>query len=211
MKSTIHKECGLHDQRENSLDAFGTETNRTRPGRTAFSRANRTFARQVYKHCPARDQKAYGQGPVGRFWPAIQLLPASKKCDHRNLCDLNPACSRKCSLCKLCCSVCPDFEEERCTLLDSSPHVCNGCKQRRFCTLEKSLYKALDAQDEYEDLLHVARLDHQRKRLLACIDAGAYFFIRHSAVLISEIAQDLFPVCCNCVHRLLPPSMIMCF
>jgi len=47
--------------------------------------------------------------------------------------------------------------EERCALLDSSPHVCNGCEQRRFCSLEKSVYKACDAHEAYEDLLHVSR------------------------------------------------------
>lgn len=115
----------------------------------SLGKSTSTVLREIRKHT-ARVQS-------GAFGRPFNCCLHRKKCDHRNLCDLNPACSRKCSLCKLCCSVCPDFEEERCTLLDSSPHVCNGCKQRRFCTLEKSFYKALDAQDEYEDLLHVAR------------------------------------------------------
>lgn len=103
----------------------------------SLGKSTSTVLREIRKHT-ARVQS-------GAFGRPFNCCLHRKKCDHRNLCDLNPACSRKCSLCKLCCSVCPDFEEERCTLLDSSPHVCNGCKQRRFCTLEKSLYKALDA------------------------------------------------------------------
>ena len=96
----------------------------------SLGKSTSTVLREIRKHTARVQSGAFGR-------PFNSCLHR-KKCDHRNLCDLNPACSRKCSLCKLCCSVCPDFEEERCTLLDSSPHVCNGCKQRRFCTLEKN-------------------------------------------------------------------------
>ena len=80
-------------------------------------------------------------------------------------------------------------------MLDSSPHVCNGCKQRRFCTLEKSLYKALDAQDEYEDLLHVARqgFNFSGEELLA-IDELVSPLIRQGQSVGASLTGALLPV-----------------
>ena len=115
----------------------------------SLDKSTSTVLREIRKHTIQVQSGAYGR--------PFNCCRHRKMCDHRNVCDLSPACHKKCSLCKLCRSVCPDFEEERCALLDSSPYVCNGCEQRRFCSLEKSVYKALDAQEAYEDLLHVSR------------------------------------------------------
>ena len=115
----------------------------------SLGKSTSTVLREIRKHTIKVQSGAYGR--------PFNCCRHRKKCDHRNLCDLSLACNKKCSLCKLCGSVCPDFEEERCAVLDSSPHVCNGCEQRRFCSLEKTVYKASDAQEAYEDLLHVSR------------------------------------------------------
>ena len=115
----------------------------------SLGKSTSTVLREIRKHTVRLLSGAYGR--------PFNCCLHRKKCDHRNLCALSPACSRKCSLCNLCRSVCHDFEEERCTSLDSSPYVCNGCEQRRHCSLEKSVYKASDAQEAYEALLRSSR------------------------------------------------------
>lgn len=52
---------------------------------------------------------------------------------------------------------CTEFMEEKCTLLDKAPYVCNGCKKRAQCTLSKRFYSASIAQEEYSDTLKETR------------------------------------------------------
>jgi IS30 family transposase len=44
-----------------------------------------------------------------------------------------------------------------CSKLIKAPYVCNGCLKRRRCRLQKRLYEAKFAQQEYESLLREAR------------------------------------------------------
>lgn len=46
-----------------------------------------------------------------------------------------------------------DSEKPLCQLLLKAPYVCNGCQKRRSCRLEKHLYRAKSAYDEYRDIL----------------------------------------------------------
>ena len=39
-----------------------------------------------------------------------------------------------------------------CSRLSKPPYVCNGCENKRSCTLEKRVYSATYAQKEYEAL-----------------------------------------------------------
>ena len=41
-------------------------------------------------------------------------------------------------------------QKEVCPKLSKPPYVCNGCKQRRICTLEKAFYNAHYSQDVYK-------------------------------------------------------------
>lgn len=79
-------------------------------------------------------------------------------CDQYNIC---PSCRKssrmKCSVCGTCIPHCPLYSKESCQKLSKPPYVCNGCPDRRKCTLEKSIYKALDAQKEYELLRSESR------------------------------------------------------
>lgn len=52
---------------------------------------------------------------------------------------------------------CTEFVEEKCSLLNKPPYVCNGCKKRNQCTLSKKFYEANYAQNEYEDTLKETR------------------------------------------------------
>ena len=91
---------------------------------------------------------------------------AFNACKHRFSCLEQHICSdcpgRKaysyCKNCKICNSVCKQFEPEICSLLSKPPYVCNGCPKRTTsCTLEKRLYQPIDAQKEYRLVLSEAR------------------------------------------------------
>lgn len=89
---------------------------------------------------------------------------AFNDCFHRFSCSqykVCPSCRKssrmKCSACGTCTLHCPLYSKESCQKLSKPPYVCNGCPDRRKCTLEKSIYKALDAQKEYELLRSESR------------------------------------------------------
>lgn len=50
----------------------------------------------------------------------------------------------------MCHKVCKEYKKETCILLKKPPYVCNGCEKRKNCTLEKAIYSASHAQNEYE-------------------------------------------------------------
>ena len=87
-------------------------------------------------------------------------------CKHRFSCkkfQLCRECPHKrftsfCKNCKLCNSVCSEFEAEICQKLLAPPYVCNGCPKRNTsCTLEKRVYLPLDAWKEYREILSETR------------------------------------------------------
>lgn len=77
-------------------------------------------------------------------------------CANRFSCPISGLCSdpscrfKKCSLCSRCHLYCPDYFKQYCPSLLKPPYVCNGCRDRNNCTLEKHLYSASAAQQEYE-------------------------------------------------------------
>ena len=72
-----------------------------------------------------------------------------------NNCVLRDTCAVK-HTCPL--SNCSEYKKEECNLLCKAPYVCNGCKSKYKCTLEKRLYSASIAQSEYQDNLKETRL-----------------------------------------------------
>ena len=52
---------------------------------------------------------------------------------------------------------CDNYKKEICPKLSKAPYVCNGCKNRRTCTLSKQFYEAAYAQKEYQENLKEAR------------------------------------------------------
>ena len=77
-------------------------------------------------------------------------------CSNRFNCPISGLCSdpschfKKCSLCSKCHLCCPHYFKQQCPSLSKPPYVCNGCPNRNKCTLEKHLYSASAAQQEYE-------------------------------------------------------------
>ena len=52
---------------------------------------------------------------------------------------------------------CSNFKEEKCSLLNKPPYVCNRCKNRTQCTLTKHIYDAVYAYNEYKQVLSETR------------------------------------------------------
>lgn len=81
-------------------------------------------------------------------------------CDLKKICG-NDYCSNKrnkfCRFCDICNNNCDYFSEDICSKLSKSPYVCNGCDDRRKCTLTKKFYSAKDAQKDYEGVLVESR------------------------------------------------------
>ena len=80
-------------------------------------------------------------------------------CDKRHICKTCTRTGKRvmCWSCQHCNKNCPDFSEERCSLLNRPPYVCNGCQKLPTCTLQKAFYQADAAHQEYRDVLSEAR------------------------------------------------------
>ena len=63
----------------------------------------------------------------------------------------------RCKRCNMCNGLCKDFKKEICSKLLKPPYVCNGCKKRSSCSLEKRFYFSSEAHKEYRDILSEAR------------------------------------------------------
>lgn len=79
------------------------------------------------------------------------------ECSRRGICENNPNCQRKCSVCSKCNAVCKDYVEEKCPLLSKPPYVCNGCGSQKTCVLMKAYYYPEEADKAYRALLSEAR------------------------------------------------------
>lgn len=78
-------------------------------------------------------------------------LNLQRQCSAQNICsDCSSRKDRFCWSCGKCISSCILYQKYICPKLSKSPYVCNGCKERNRCALEKRLYKADYAQKEYE-------------------------------------------------------------
>lgn len=80
-----------------------------------------------------------------------------RNCQVSNLCS-DPNCHiKRCCNCSKCHLYCPDYFKEYCHSLLKPPYVCNGCQKRSRCTLEKRLYSAVAAQNEYQTVRSESR------------------------------------------------------
>lgn len=94
-----------------------------------------TISREIRNHYTVKNT-----GSVGRKF---------NNCLYRRTC---PNRGRNCNI-----NTCLEFKEEKCSLLNKPPYVCNGCKNRTQCTLTKHFYDSIYSNDEYKDNLSEAR------------------------------------------------------
>ena len=128
-------------------------------------------------------------------------------CVHRDACPMSFACDNhrdckrnRCVNCKsYCCTEkCPLYEEEFCPELMKSPCVCNGCSKKADCTLEKRVYSAAAAHEEYKEVLSESRQvlkcnAEQLDSLNATIQKG--FRQGQALNTIFVAAGDELPIC----------------
>ena len=109
-----------------------------------------SISREIRNHMEFRRSGGYGR--------SYNACLYRRNCSNSSLCISCTSNKRKhCSLCEKCNSNCPDFKEEKCGRLETPPYVCNGCPDRRTCTLEKRLYTPSYADKEYRTTLSEAR------------------------------------------------------
>ena len=114
-----------------------------------LGRSTSTISREIRARALPSDKSAYGR--------SANRCILRKGCIKCQLCDDKPDCTRHCAGCKLCNSICPDFEEEVCLRLYDPPYVCNGCFDERKCTLRKRYYIHKKAHEAYREMLVESR------------------------------------------------------
>lgn len=94
-----------------------------------------TISREIRNHYIVKNS-----GAVGRDF---------NNCLYRFSC---PNRGKNCNL-----KNCTNFKEEKCSLLDKPPYVCNGCKNKNKCTLSKHFYNSTYSYKEYKSNLSESR------------------------------------------------------
>ncbi len=82
----------------------------------------------------------------------------NRSCNHKKVCNkCSQRNNRYCWSCGICMDTCTDYKPYSCPKLGKAPYVCDGCKTRSNCTLEKAYYKPYKAQKDYEMLRSESR------------------------------------------------------
>lgn len=111
-----------------------------------------TISKEVKHHICFEKSGAYG-----RNFNDCRLA-LQRQCSAQNVCpDCSSLKNRYCWSCGKCSSSCILYEKYVCPKLSKPPYVCNGCPDRKRCSLEKRLYKASYAQKEYESVRSESR------------------------------------------------------
>ena len=123
----------------------------------------KSIARHLGKDCTtiSKEVKAHicfdKTGAYGRSFNDCRLA-FLHQCSIQKICyHCTASSTRLCWTCGKCNSSCISYEKYICPKLSKPPYVCNGCQQRNKCTLEKCLYKASYAQQEYEQIRSESR------------------------------------------------------
>lgn len=104
-----------------------------------------TVAREILARSVVSNKSAFGRVP--------NRCVSCLSCARRQLCMDKPDCVKRCSLCRLCNSVCPDFKEKICIKLAAPPYICNGCTDEMRCVLHKRYYLHKPAHKNYRNIL----------------------------------------------------------
>lgn len=117
----------------------------------------------------------------------------------------------QCKRCNMCNAFCEFFEKEVCSRLSKAPHVCNGCSNRYKCSLDKHLYIASYANEDYR-----LKLSDSRKGIsfteddLAYIDSVVSPLIKkqQSPHHICATNKDTIMVSERTIYRLIDSKLI---
>lgn len=130
-----------------------------------------TISREVRNHYKVKTTGSYGK--------------VFNNCVHREQCTVTALCddchqskNRHCKNCTKCHLHCSNYQPYHCPKLLKPPYVCNGCKDRFHCSIEKHLYDGAFAYQEYTETLKDSRsgvvvdqqeLDHLNELLVPLI------------------------------------------
>ena len=162
-----------------------------------------TISREIRKHIVEVDQ-----GAPHRIKNRCEHR---MNCQRRGLCEDKPDCTRKCSTCSKCNSLCPEYIEERCSQLLMPPYVCNGCGSLSSCVLMKAFYKPSVAQNKYIETLHSAREGYNMTTLeLRNVDNIVSPLIKQGQSIhhIAVHAGDQLTVSESTISRLIKDKML---
>lgn len=117
----------------------------------------KSIGREIGKDCTTVSKEIRNHirfEKTGAFGRPFNDCTLRRRCPHKK--DLCDDCAvlphHTCSFCTECYRKCPDYQKEECPELQKPPYVCNGCDSLRKCTLEKHVYDARYAQNEYSEL-----------------------------------------------------------
>lgn len=117
----------------------------------ALDKAPGTISKEIRRHL--------SHERVGGFRTSYNACMKRHSCLASGLCS--PCYSKRhfkfCRSCGMCNRFCPDFVLQVCEKLSKPPYVCNGCKSRPSCSLEKHFYYAASSHDEYRRTLSDCR------------------------------------------------------
>ena len=111
-----------------------------------------TISKEIRKHISKEKS-----GAMGRAFNDC-LLNVKRECSLRHVCSRCTSLhNRPCWSCGKCTQSCISYVPYPCPRLSKPPYVCNACKDRSKCSLEKSFYRASSAQEMSETLRSEAR------------------------------------------------------
>lgn len=136
------------------------------------------------------------------YSPAVNSRVIFNHCVHRTNCSITGACerncSKRCSTCAKCNSVCNNYQKEKCQKLALSPHVCNGC-QKHNCRYEKFYYRPEKAHKQYRLTLSECRSGISLSESeLAALDSMVSPLIRDNSQSLAHIYathHSEIPIC----------------
>ena len=108
-----------------------------------------TISKEIKKHTLIKRTGGYGR--------PYNDCKTRRTCERKLICPKHGCPYKKCSFCSECQSICSNYEKELCSRLLTSPYVCNGCENIQKCTLEKRMYSAIDAHQNYKLTLRELR------------------------------------------------------
>lgn len=108
-----------------------------------------TISKEVKNHIMFKKSGCLGQG--------FNNCQNKIGCCFKHLCGNNNCKQKTCSNCSTCHLYCDNYVKQDCASLLKAPYVCNGCKKRNRCTLEKHVYSASYAHNEYKTIRSESR------------------------------------------------------
>jgi len=115
-----------------------------------LNRSKSTISREIKKHISFKKTGCIGHP----FSDCVHR----RECREFHFCTYNEKClSHNCKRCSICYLHCSKYVKYICPKLYEPPYVCNHCTDRGHCQLEKRIYSAQSANDEYRLCLRESR------------------------------------------------------